>query len=456
MTKKLLIISMILGLMGGLTLSLGIAQTVPKVALVLDKNNYDSTEPIQVTLTIANVSETAIITSKGFKEKSFHLHLFFTDPDGKLITSNKLFETGASTPPPPRVFFINEELIQVELVEFLEGKQPGSETGWTLTMTFNARDYYALTKSGKYSVKAWIPTRTFNSYQTSGNEFFAILGSSNPIYQIESNVVNIAQAPPVSETGTIQVKVDKHTVGGGSKPGSTKEPLGGVLVRVFDKSEPKCVAPYGAAQYGFSWKKYPSIWTCSFAGEGTTPSEGPNKGTVSFPSLPPGDYLVIGLYDTTYIGSGADGLDPGETLNKYLQLIVKADGKKVPGKTTKITGSELLIIEPEYVEWDGTQEFYPFIFESVGEWTVNTSVNPPEGFVADHNSLTAEVISQLKAIQFTITNVGSKWVSTDVTYQLSHNKRKETIKSKVGIKLSEKLAKEKGLSKFGHEDKGKK
>jgi len=42
-----------------------------------------------------------------------------------------------------------------------------------------------------------------------------------------------------------------------------------------------------------------------------------------------------------------------------------------------------LIIEPEYVEWDGAQELYPFIFESVGNWTVTTSVTPPEGFVAD-------------------------------------------------------------------------
>jgi hypothetical protein len=143
-------------------------------------------------------------------------------------------------------------------------------------------------------------------------------------------------------------------------------------------------------------------------------------------------------------------------MNKYLQVIVKADGKKVPAKYTVITGSELMIIEPEYVEWDGTQELYPFVFQSVGDWGVTTSVKPPEGFVADRNSLSTEVISEIRALQFVITDVGSKWEHTKVEYRIKHKGKSETVRSAVGVKLSERLARQKGLGVYGHEDQGKK
>jgi hypothetical protein len=128
----------------------------------------------------------------------------------------------------------------------------------------------------------------------------------------------------------------------------------------------------------------------------------------------------------------------------------------VPAKYKKKTGSELLIIEPEYVEWDGTEELYPFIFDSVGDWTITTSVSPPEGFVADTESLTEEVNTELEALQFTITDIGSEWVDTEVTHDLEHKGKKEKVKSKIGCKLSKKLAKEKGLTRFGKEKKEKK
>jgi hypothetical protein len=169
---------------------------------------------------------------------------------------------------------------------------------------------------------------------------------------------------------------------------------------------------------------------------------------------------VIGLYDPDtkitgdeiLMGVSAGGLDPGETMNKYLQLIVKADGKKVPAKYTVVTGSELMIIEPEYIEWDGTQELYPFVFQSIGDWGVTTSVKPPEGFVADRNSLSTEVISEIRALQFLITDVGSKWEHTKVEHKIKHKGKSQTIKSNIGIKLSEKLSKQKGIDIFGEEN----
>ncbi|MCG7851601.1 MAG: hypothetical protein MIO92_03690 [Methanosarcinaceae archaeon] len=145
-------------------------------------------------------------------------------------------------------------------------------------------------------------------------------------------------------------------------------------------------------------------------------------------------------------------------------IIAKAFGKladnkgnKNPGKTTKIKGSELLIIEPEYVEWSSETELYPFVFDSVGDWTVTTSVEPPEGFVADNEALSAEVTNEVEAVQFTITDVGSKWVPTKVMHKIKHKKQKEMIiKSDVGLKLTPELAMEKGVGIYGedHNDQG--
>ena len=46
---------------------------------------------------------------------------------------------------------------------------------------------------------------------------------------------------------------------------------------------------------------------------------------------------------------------------------------------------ELLIIEPEFIVGVETDRLYPFVFESVGDWSVSTSVAPPDGFVADYD-----------------------------------------------------------------------
>ena len=251
-----------------------------------------------------------------------------------------------------------------------------------------------------------------------------------------------------TDTGTINIQADKHTVGNGSYPGSTKEPIGGMAVRAYDKTN-ECVS-----YFGVSWQYYESNWgsTCDPAAVGVTGEDG----IVSL-DVPPGNYIVIGEYDSDeagpdepiYIGVSAGSVAVDTTTNKYLQVIKKADNTKVPAKYTKKTGSLLLIIEPEYIEWDGTQELYPFVFDSLGDWTVTTSVSPPEGFVADTNILTEEVNSELEAVQFTITDIGSDWVSTGVTHDLKHKGKKEKVRSKIGVKLSKKLAKAKGLTRFG-------
>ncbi len=258
----------------------------------------------------------------------------------------------------------------------------------------------------------------------------------------------------VGNTGTLIVQADLHTVGTGSHPGSTKTPIVGMETRVFDKSSGSC-----AAAYGISWQHYQEIWE----GDGINPACDPvatqttdGWGKATF-ALAPGNYLVIGHYlpDDIYIGRSVGAITTGSEVYKYLQVIKKADNKKVPGKYRKLTGSDLLIIEPEYVEWSSETELYPFVFDSVGDWSVTTSVEPPEGFVADNESLSANLNSEIEAIQFTITDIGSKWVSTKVKHKIKHKKKEEKIQSEIGIKLTPGLAKKKGVGIYGKKNKNK-
>jgi len=65
------------------------------------------------------------------------------------------------------------------------------------------------------------------------------------------------------------------------------------------------------------------------------------------------------------------------------------------------------------------------------------------------------VISEVKVLQFIITDVGSKWEHTKVDHRIKHKGNSQTIRSKVGIKLSERLSKKKGIDTFGEESHGK-
>ena len=445
-----------------------------------------------------------IITSKGFSDQEFRLLLVFTDPRGNVITTDKFFPS--NTPPAARVFVGNGgNLIPGDPVEILS-----AGWGWQYDLP-DARDLYPLQRGGIYQVKAVIPMRTYTSYTQSDSVKYSIDDQlnwsgalvSNTVlftlvadfdqddyyYPLPSGTIHPNQAdcddenprvhPGATEimgngidddcnpdtpdvlpvaTGTLNVRAEKHTVGSGNKPATNKEPLTNLWVRVYVTGPGSC-----ADRFGTSWQNYHSIWaSCNPpAGAGMTDS----AGMKSF-SLTPGNYILIGLFDPTpdangnpnynddevYMGVSVGAVTANQTKEKYLQLIVTSDGKKVPAKYTVKTGSELLIIEPEYIEWDGTQELYPFIFESVGDWGVATSVAPPEGFIADQPILSTEVNDDLKALQFVITDMGSKWVHTQVEHRIKHKGRTETVRSQVGIKLSERLARQKGLGRYGHED----
>ena len=153
-----------------------------------------------------------------------------------------------------------------------------------------------------------------------------------------------------------------------------------------------------------------------------------------------------------YIGRKANDVQSNRKMKIPMRVIETPSGKVFPCNYLWFSGSELTIIEPEYVEWDGDSERYPFVLESVGKWQVKISISPPEGFVADKKSLTENLAlnTGVKAVYFTVKDVGGKWsIPTQVTYTVSHEGKEEEIKSKVYQKLSTEKAIKLGLDIYG-------
>jgi hypothetical protein len=295
----------------------------------------------------------------------------------------------------------------------------------------------------------------------SGNTVFPrITGkvkTKDPITNVLISKDFVAEKPVliVEDTGTAYSIATLFTVGCGSKPHAFKTPIAGMEIRIYDESPGSC-----AASYRSSWKDRDDIWNnCSY----THTQETYGQGEAIF-ALPRGSYLMIGKSEVTdaiwpphsdFVGSPIH-IYPGSKERQYFQIIEMCDKKKVPGKCTIFTGSELVVIEPEYVEWSSETELYPFVFDSVGDWTVTTSITPPEGFVSDNTSLKTNVNNEVEAVQFTITDVGSKWVPTKVKHKIKHKDHKEiNFDSEVGIKLSHDKAKKKGIGIYGEDDPGK-
>jgi hypothetical protein len=271
-------------------------------------------------------------------------------------------------------------------------------------------------------------------------------GTTTVTYSASDGCGNISTANvqvTVLNGAVIDVQADQHTVGSGSHPGSTKLPLVGILACAYDKTTSSCAQ---ALCGGISHQQYQCIIdNCAPDGCDVTDSTGE-----ALINVPPGNYIVVSgdATKTTLpdpLGVSVGEVHCGQVHTKYLQQIVRADGSKKPAKYTVLTGSLLLIIEPEYIVWDNTVQLYPFVFETIGDWTVTASVTPPEGFVADHEALTAEVDDELESVQFVITEVGSDLVPTETNFDVIHKGEHKTVRSKVGILLTPDYAKSRGF-----------
>jgi hypothetical protein len=309
-----------------------------------------------------------------------------------------------------------------------------SRSGGALSAKFSASE--AVSSPGSISPGTMVPVKI--QARTTGATPKFIDGPSS--VDLVNNLMYIPH-------GALTLQADLHTVGPGKNPADKKTPIIGMNTYVFSKSKGSC-----AAGYGVSWQNYPAIvGNCPAVSEISTNKDGQAKFI-----LPVGDYIVIGLYTDTggepiYPGVSVGAITSGSDVRKYVQVIKNGAGKNLPAKYQVLTGSELLVIEPEYVEWSSTTELYPFVFQSIGDWGVTTAVTPPKGFVADYPALSTQVNTEIKAVQFTVTDVGSDWVSTKVKYKIQHKGKEKIIDSTVGIKLSPELAKIKKKSIYGDE-----
>ena len=167
--------------------------------------------------------------------------------------------------------------------------------------------------------------------------------------------------------------------------------------------------------------------------------------------VPPGQYYVIArdlsqFYLPDPIGRWVYDVGCGQTRYTRLFQIVRADGRRFACRVTRLTGSELLIIEPEEMIWDDTEQEYPFVFESVGDWDVTVGIEPPDGFVADEETISENINNEEEVVQFSVTEVGSDLVPTKTRFDVRHNGRVINVESNVNIKLTEKYARERGFS----------
>lgn len=419
------------------------------VRLTFSKASYnldDPNEKIGVTITLQNASTSSpVYTEEMFSESDSYLHLQIKgpEPNGPLITATS---SGGGSPTPP-----------VEPPEVIVKKLEG---GWSVNVPVpELREYYKLTEPGQYKVLFRMPFVQYDSgrvrnYDYDGDNDLDDVAPSDAVIWTEpivSQTYYMTLTRAIAEkTSNVRVNAREFIFGEGSKPGVTKKPLTDIEVRLYKISDIQAqkISPINQKTYGLIATN--SLISYMSGKKTAVPGE------YLLERVKQGDYLVLGcgsrVTDYKHMGSpiGADDVNWGiAEIAKQMILMTDNRGKKSPGKTTKLTGSELLIIEPEYVEWSSNQELYPFAFESSGSWGVVVAVEPPEGFVADYSSLEDVVASNLKALQFTITDVGTKWKPTKVRYKITHKKKTLNMESKIDVKLSKKLVKDKGVPEWG-------
>jgi hypothetical protein len=426
---------------------------IPNIYLNFSKTSYglDSSENIKAYITITNTAYGSDIwTNKGFSDLDYRLFFFIQGPDGKMISFSGL--AGVSpTPslPPGRVS-----------VEKLD-------KGWVRYMEIlDLGDLFALNQPGTYTAWVSMPFISHNpdkvKLDDSGGYF--VSGEAEPLWPIQGGIKSNIESEKMSfvlttasAVGTYDIRVlcRQFIFGEGSRPGVTKYPLGGISVRLYKMS-------YIEAQ-GIGPINYKTCNEIVQLPDFKVAKEVINSpGEYLFSNVETDDYVVIGYgtgatdYKHLWGSISADDTD-WDNGGILVDLILMTDirDKKKPAKTQKVKGSELLIVAPDYVEWTSSQELYPFAFESDGEWSVEVVIQPPEGFVSNYGSLSEIISSELKAIQFTVTDVGSKWVPTSVEYNIKHKNKKQKIKSEIDVKLSHKLSKKKKVNIYGEDDQGK-
>lgn len=258
-----------------------------------------------------------------------------------------------------------------------------------------------------------------------------------------------AQVDVTVEYGaTIRVIARKFTVGFGTRPCVGRAPLDGITVAAFEYSAGSCAWEQLSNNWWILCWALPDIFAnCTPVTTAVT-----NEYGLAYLDVPPGNYVVASHFDADgdgeldmYLGRYTCCLQCGEMETERLFMLHLACGRRTCGKWHRRTGSELIMVEPDEVVWDGEEQSYPFVFDSEGDWDVTVSVEPPEGFVSDYDELSEEVDNDLEAVQFSITEVGSDLVPTQTRFEVLHHGQRHVIKSEIGIRLTPDYARQRGF-----------
>ena len=254
---------------------------------------------------------------------------------------------------------------------------------------------------------------------------------------------------PVADKNTVTL----HTVnlGGGS---SSKAPLAGAQVRVFDRNSP--------AFQGIARSKDPSgslygvIFEADAGRVGACVTNG--SGICFAGEAAIGEYLVIVKYvdaatgKTVYVGktkapsdfvdTNGDGIADLATKDFQIMKVFKQgvfQGYR-GGSKLVVTGSILEMIVPESAIWEGTQSVYPFIFTSDSAWTVDICAQVLPGYsivgvydangtlIASTTCVQTIVANETKIVAFEVKEVGSPEPQLSATLTLKSPKGKIHVK----------------------------
>ncbi len=421
------------------------SQSPIRIDLVTSNSEYLDTDPIKVRVEVSNVSGVPILVQKGFLARDFHLLIDFIDPDGQSVRVVR--QPVGVEPRPPR--FVRDLSGRVRPAVPCEEISPSDST---LLIFDDLRVDYDLTKVGLWEGRVVTSLQTFGEFiARSDGTLRCFLDDPPPksFSPLTSNLVrfNIARSIPLAQSD-IHAHARLMTIGTGTHPPVSKSDIAGMSVKLIPNSViPDDLRPVNHKNYGRIFD--------NVVGKAVKSVNTGDDGIARFLVAIQDDYVLVARHGPsgTAVGAKIDADEPewstSEVVSKKLMVMQNNKGKKSAGKATRRRGSDLWIFEPEYVEWDSTQEPYPFIFESIGDWSVTTSVTPPEGFVSDYPELSADVNSETEAVQFLVTDIGSSWTETTVNHKISHKGKSEIIKSVIGVKLSKRLAKAKGLPVYG-------
>lgn len=499
---SLSILMFITGLYGARPVGAGSPPAIDVSVVLLDSDNKATDtflldEPITVVISMENVGPDTVIAQEAFLSRQYHLELHFTytraDGTKELVTADVPYNI--DEPKPPRVKLIEGQLRQVEGVVFLE-------SGWAWSVNpFDALDHYRIDLTGFWSVKALIANRTYlpsalviYSGKTYGKIPLAYWGGDHESSPVNFKIIGdwdndghfYPEVPPgpyppevdcndydasvnpgtpeianngidddcnpatpdrvTADMGTCEVFATKYIINGDSvTPAFDPIPISGMMVKAFELTEGSC-----ASTYGDDRSQYETIWkNCSTPYARMTDGAGQRSLT-----LPPGVYILIAKYDPDLheapgsdtddptndivVGVGVDDLESNQTLHKYLTIIGTSGGELTPGICHVVKGSELLIIQPQYLVWAGNPENCPFVFESKeGDWTVATELDPPKGFnavsIPDQPLNTGQLIAVQPAI--TRTKPRAKLNPIKVKYTVMHEgwKKAKKVESKIDM-----------------------